>query len=937
MLWTKKGFEEFSKGTMGNGGQNLYVSAKGILQRIFNFDVNGDGYVDLPLSNSHSMNERPKIQIYDSFSQEKPLELPSNGSFDAIFTDLTGDGTEDLVVACQHNGVHTDVTAIIYFGSEMGLSEKYKTELCVPNSLGVVAGDFDGRGKNSLAFISKDKLRIFYNGDLGIESGVFTELDVSALSIACGDFDGDGFDDIYVMRQNSGDLEIYWGGEDGITPERKTVLAKGNLSEENGATSTTAGRRPLRSMPWRVSALKLRDKTITFRADGDDAVFESFSKDRVAKEAFRIHVENVIPNESTDNALHFTGCGPMHATCGDLRGDGSVDIAIAVASDFDRVYDLIVLWEKDGYAYEKATLLPVRAARYLSIGPVDQSGKNYLFVTQASEINTLDFETEIYSFDEDKTPQKRLIEVHDPACVLSGRTYTDGRYQIAVVNHEGEQMLGFTSVSIFLGGEDGYNGERRINLPGRAATDTIMCDFNDDGLPDVLVVNCAENAPSLTPGSLIYYNSPDGFDVEGNCVALNSDLSHGAAIGDFRKSGYLDIIMGGIFSRILKVFEGGPDGYDFDNPKLLVMGPEPEKCTGDLETKSFEGRLRLVSEEELEYSDVRWMFAADFNGDGYLDLFVSMIHGKRSFIFWGGPDGFKNENMQELATEGVGYASAADLNGNGYLDLVCGRHLLSKHTFPQEKGGVVIYWGGPDGYKENRKSELPSFCCNSLTIQDFNNDGNLDIFATAYANGRRRDIDARIYFGAEDGIFHLENRQSIPNHSGCGCLAGDFNGDGYVDLFVANHKAHGNHVNDSYVFWGGEDGINEKRYTKLPGIGPHGTCSVDIGNIMDRTDSEYYYSEIFRVPDGEIPSKASWVAENGKKTWVKMQIRCAETPDGLANAQWIGTRPDGKIENGDSIKELDLRGYIQYKLELGAACGCGTPRVSEITVEFDKK
>ena len=59
--WKTKGFDAFSKGTLGNGGQNLYISAKGVLQRIFNFDINGDGYPDIPVTNAHSMNEKPPI------------------------------------------------------------------------------------------------------------------------------------------------------------------------------------------------------------------------------------------------------------------------------------------------------------------------------------------------------------------------------------------------------------------------------------------------------------------------------------------------------------------------------------------------------------------------------------------------------------------------------------------------------------------------------------------------------------------------------------------------------------------------------------------------------------------------------------------------------------------------------------------------------------
>ena len=45
MEWITEGFEGFSRGSFGNGGQNLYVSKHGILQRIFQYDLNGDGKV----------------------------------------------------------------------------------------------------------------------------------------------------------------------------------------------------------------------------------------------------------------------------------------------------------------------------------------------------------------------------------------------------------------------------------------------------------------------------------------------------------------------------------------------------------------------------------------------------------------------------------------------------------------------------------------------------------------------------------------------------------------------------------------------------------------------------------------------------------------------------------------------------------------------------
>ena len=83
MKWTKKGFEEFRKGSFGNGGQNIFVSKGGTLQRIFNFDINGDGYPDIPIANSHSMNERPLLHVYDGLDAAEPIVLPGEGTFNA--------------------------------------------------------------------------------------------------------------------------------------------------------------------------------------------------------------------------------------------------------------------------------------------------------------------------------------------------------------------------------------------------------------------------------------------------------------------------------------------------------------------------------------------------------------------------------------------------------------------------------------------------------------------------------------------------------------------------------------------------------------------------------------------------------------------------------------------------------------------------------------
>lgn len=293
------------------------------------------------------------------------------------------------------------------------------------------------------------------------------------------------------------------------------------------------------------------------------------------------------------------------------------------------------------------------------------------------------------------------------------------------------------------------------------------------------------------------------------------------------------------------------------------------------------------------------------------------------------------ENSSRLLVESGNGARAADLTGNGWLDLVIGGKQCFSKNYPNESY-VYIYWGGPDGFREHRKTQLPAHSSNSLAIADFDNDGILDIFSTSYNNGRERDLDAYLYHGSPGGVYSAYNRSRLFTHSSCGCLAADFNGDGWVDLAVAEHKAYGNHAGSSRVFWNGPEGFSERNSVCLPALGPHGMLPVDPGNITDRGEEEYYESSAFRLPRGMSAKKAWWEAEVPPGTRVRMQLRFAREEGGLSDARWVGAEGgQGWIENGSGLALGEYAGmWMQYRLALGAVSGCGSPRVREVNIAY---
>ena len=866
--WTAHGFEDFSKGTFGNAGQNLYVSRAGVLQRIHQFDLNQDGYFDLVFCNSQAHSERvPAYVIRDPFGEKQQSELITEGAVAGTLCDLNGDGREDLIIGCLHNGINMGgVNAHIYFSSPEGWSERYQVQVPAHQCKAVAAGDFRGCGKPGLAFLLPGGLRLFHQSEWGIEPKRFEDLQITGLTMDSGDLDGDGFCDLVISAED-GTARIYWGSEEGISPDRFTEvpLESGKIKEEDLKGVSLA--EYVADAPALVRIIDLGGPHI-FAPTPETARFIP-----------------VNPNRGFGEPIVLDCPMAMAAATGDVNGDGHTDLIFACrqpAGDQQegerRELSWIYWGGTEGFDQSRRTSFEGYRACDVAVGDLDGDGCDDVVLCQNRTAEYFTHESLIYRGTPDglsKDPVR--IETHDARRALIGRGSDERNPQLAFINHFGGTASDVVKASIYYGGPDGFSPDRREDVAGSGSVEAIYTDIDDDGKADLVIVNASEySRAGQDTGSFILLNGKNGFPEKPDFV-FPTTHAHGGACADLNHDGYLDLVFGGFGYPDLLFFYGNEKGFDTKNPVRLKM--------------EYDG---------VVYNEPRWLYLADLNNDGWLDLFVPQIVSERSFVLWGGPEGFSMDRIQFLSAFHICCARAADLTGNGYLDLLLGGHRQSMEG-PADSF-VYIYWNGPDGLREDRKMLLPANATNSMALADFNGDGTLDLFVGCYASPRERDLDSYIYWNREGRGFSADDRSRLFTHSASGCIACDFDLDGRVDLAVANHKVEGNHVGWSAVYWNGPDGFDYSRTTRLPTSGPHGMNSIGPGNIADRGPEEYYVSPAFQLPEGTRAGGISWKADIPDKTWIRAQMRFAASEAALGKAPWTGSDGNGDwMENGSAL------------------------------------
>jgi hypothetical protein len=315
--------------------------------------------------------------------------------------------------------------------------------------------------------------------------------------------------------------------------------------------------------------------------------------------------------------------------------------------------------------------------------------------------------------------------------------------------------------------------------------DLVLADFNGDDNLDIFI--------SAAPNSFILWNQGNGQYTPPD-FSNNFDCARYVVRGDFDLDNDLDLVLSDTQDQLISLWIN--NGTNFIKKSNITNN-----------------------------AIIQALDTGDLDSDGDLDLLLGVTNGVDQVWFNDGQANF-SKSTQDLNVDIPLRIELADLDGDNDLDAVVGNAL--------EMINFIYFNDGSGGLSIDRNLLGQTHSTLAVSIADFNNDGNLDIFL-GYHDG----MDTLWLNNGGTGFFNTN--QVFSNGWTYDSDTGDLDNDGDLDLAIA-----GGNVQDSVWI---NNGRGEFEMLQTSFLGNQG-CGVCVGDLDQDGDLDL----VFTHDPGQSPT-----------------------------------------------------------------------------------